>query len=1001
MADDKQSFASKMMETMFSRGRATPLQESLSSITSNLNANFDRMLQGARAVTDPYIVSSLAHVDASLPFDRNAASIIQNFQTLDNKIRIVDKNVRVNTTLLQYNKRLMEATNASLNRAISESRNTDRRNSFQDSENKMEEGALNQAIDRRINEWMDAGLISGQNAGGAAAAGFAGGAAGAAAVGLGRLAATAATKVLPIALIAGFPQAMDNPDQNIYTDLGKLLDWTKTLVDPSYHGTEAQDLARSVVRKIKDYDTQLAKERMVKRGLEWWQRRKAEREYDRKYGGFYDPDYEYTDAEKKQMSEAAARREMEGAIARGNRTMGQGPTRRGRIRKDWKKTDGSDFGVERVPTPDEMKRLDIPDQLKVPGYTYPEKEPAPLLRLPTPDELKVPGYKYPIERVPDPKKVSSIFGRRNRGERIQVASLGDGHEFLPRNPEDAYSDRLSRFVESGETSLESVDQELDKFTLNSTSFNVRSRRFGFYSFSSFDLEAQGEIYVKSKAKITFEAPEIALVGKIVYSDIPGMTPYNTKIDPMNPHAAQNMPARNPASSSYDPSSPFGIMNGGGGRAPAPSWSNGGGGGGGGAGASVGGVAGSDRAAYAFQYFKSKGWTDAQAAGLVGNLMAESGQGLDSNARGDGGRAYGIAQWHPDRQANFQRAFGKSIFESTFEEQVAFVQWELDNTETKAANRLRSTNDAATAAAIVDQHYERSSGAHRSKRMEYASSIAGNVESFTNNPNAGSPLSPTSSMDGTYAGSGKGGTTVSGQEFRGTNGGMADLKMTNKSATRNDPITDDLRSKLQESVYAVYGPGYSVEVYSGGQEAAGEGGHRVGSTRHDHGNAGDVYVVGPDGKRVKGDRLGKLGQYWTAKGYGGVGLEMNGGGIHLDTHTDRAKSWNYGGGETKAAREAVELGKKGILPDGLYVAPDKKEPVAGLRLPQAPVKPVDKVKTATADELVKAGSANSSVTVNKNTTVVAPPAEPKKPTQNTHDNVNMSASGMLSTSSMIV
>ena len=54
---------------------------------------------------------------------------------------------------------------------------------------------------------------------------------------------------------------------------------------------------------------------------------------------------------------------------------------------------------------------------------------------------------------------------------------------------------------------------------------------------------------------------------------------------------------------------------------------------------------------AFNYFKGKGFTDAQAAGIVGNLMTESYAQIDPNAynpAGGGMGAYGIAQFRGPR-----------------------------------------------------------------------------------------------------------------------------------------------------------------------------------------------------------------------------------------------------------------------------------------------------------------------------------------------------------------
>jgi hypothetical protein len=110
---------------------------------------------------------------------------------------------------------------------------------------------------------------------------------------------------------------------------------------------------------------------------------------------------------------------------------------------------------------------------------------------------------------------------------------------------------------------------------------------------------------------------------------------------------------------------------------------------------------------AFDYFRTQGWSAAQASGLVANLRHESGAGLDHQARGDGGKAYGIAQWHPDRQRNFRLWAGKPIQESTLEEQLAFVQFELTQGQERAAGAaLRDARTPAEAAGVVSRQYER-------------------------------------------------------------------------------------------------------------------------------------------------------------------------------------------------------------------------------------------------------------------------------------------------------
>jgi hypothetical protein len=131
------------------------------------------------------------------------------------------------------------------------------------------------------------------------------------------------------------------------------------------------------------------------------------------------------------------------------------------------------------------------------------------------------------------------------------------------------------------------------------------------------------------------------------------------------------------------------------------------------------------AAAAMQFFQSRGWTPAQAAGFAANLQVES--NFNPAAVGDGGRAYGIAQWHPDRQAAFQRWAGRDIRGSTFEQQLEFMQFELtQGNERRAGTMIRQATTPEQAAAMVDQYYERSNGHARQRRMQLAASYAGNI-----------------------------------------------------------------------------------------------------------------------------------------------------------------------------------------------------------------------------------------------------------------------------------
>ena len=121
---------------------------------------------------------------------------------------------------------------------------------------------------------------------------------------------------------------------------------------------------------------------------------------------------------------------------------------------------------------------------------------------------------------------------------------------------------------------------------------------------------------------------------------------------------------------------------------------------------------------------SMGWTPAQSAGIAANLQAES--GFRPNAVGDGGLAYGIAQWHPDRQAYFEKVMGKPIAGSTLEEQMAFVHTELTSTERVAGYALKGCDTAAEAGACVSKMYERPADreGEAAKRAALAAKIAG-------------------------------------------------------------------------------------------------------------------------------------------------------------------------------------------------------------------------------------------------------------------------------------
>ncbi len=110
---------------------------------------------------------------------------------------------------------------------------------------------------------------------------------------------------------------------------------------------------------------------------------------------------------------------------------------------------------------------------------------------------------------------------------------------------------------------------------------------------------------------------------------------------------------------------------------------------------------------------ASGMSPVEASGLVANFTAES--ALNPSAVGDGGKAYGIGQWHPDRQAQFARLFGLPIQKSNLQQQLAFARWELGNTENGAQQRAAQAKTAADAGSIYSRYYERPANADQEAR----------------------------------------------------------------------------------------------------------------------------------------------------------------------------------------------------------------------------------------------------------------------------------------------
>jgi uncharacterized Zn-binding protein involved in type VI secretion len=115
---------------------------------------------------------------------------------------------------------------------------------------------------------------------------------------------------------------------------------------------------------------------------------------------------------------------------------------------------------------------------------------------------------------------------------------------------------------------------------------------------------------------------------------------------------------------------------------------------------------------AFNYFKSKGLTDEQAAGIVGNLDHEGGMNPAQHQIG-GGPGRGIGQWSVgerwdttpgDNVVEFARKEGKSP--TSLEAQLGFTWYELNKFSYLGLKQLRSAKTVDQATKVFQDKYER-------------------------------------------------------------------------------------------------------------------------------------------------------------------------------------------------------------------------------------------------------------------------------------------------------
>ncbi len=121
------------------------------------------------------------------------------------------------------------------------------------------------------------------------------------------------------------------------------------------------------------------------------------------------------------------------------------------------------------------------------------------------------------------------------------------------------------------------------------------------------------------------------------------------------------------------------------------------------------------------FLTSKGLSKEQAAGIAGNIQAES--NFNPNIFGDNSTSFGIAQWHNDRKhklINWTKE--KGVNHSTIEGQLHFLWHELSTDYKHVLNSIKQVTTPKESAEIFASQFEKPKSQDYSKRVKYAENI---------------------------------------------------------------------------------------------------------------------------------------------------------------------------------------------------------------------------------------------------------------------------------------
>jgi hypothetical protein len=141
----------------------------------------------------------------------------------------------------------------------------------------------------------------------------------------------------------------------------------------------------------------------------------------------------------------------------------------------------------------------------------------------------------------------------------------------------------------------------------------------------------------------------------------------------------------------------------------------------------------DKPGYAYNYLINKGLSKEAAAGIVGNLQAESGLNTTIKGKADNKGSIGIAQWHSGRKRgllNFAKQQNRNY--DDLDLQLDYIVYELDQPEYKIAkNKISTAKNPQDAALAFMNHYEKPAEWAKKQSMGQRVGVAQSL--YTNTP----------------------------------------------------------------------------------------------------------------------------------------------------------------------------------------------------------------------------------------------------------------------------